>query len=133
MQENSPESRLVLAKFYNDANREAESIAVLEQILQESPEYVLARYRLSEVYLERRELAKVYDQLGQLLRINDEDIDALTIRARARLQENKPDAAVEDLTEVLKKAPSGREPFSNVPGTALARTVRPRESFIPGP
>ncbi len=109
IQDNSPESRLELADFYNLAGRKDEAIATLDQILEASPEYVLARYRLGELYLDRRDIAKVNEQLEALFKINDDDIEGLMLRARANLQEGKAAEAVKDLDEVLKKTPSGRE------------------------
>lgn len=109
LQENSPESRLELADFYNKASRTEEAIATLEQIVGETPEYVLARYRLGEMYLDRRDIAKVNEQLEALFKINDDDIEGLMLRARAKIQESKAEEAVKDLDEVLKKTPSGRE------------------------
>lgn len=111
IQENSPESRLVLAEFYTKSDRNDEAIDVLNQILTDAPEYVLARYRLGQIYLERREFARVNEQLEALFEINDDDVEALMLRARLRIQENRADGAVKDLEEVLKKLPSAREPL----------------------
>lgn len=109
IQENSPESRLVLADFYSKANRKDEAIAVLGQIVADVPEYVLARYALGQLYLDRKDTVKVNEQLDALLAINGEDAEALLLRARLRIQENRPEDAVKDIGEVLKKQPSGRE------------------------
>lgn len=109
IQENSPESRLVLANFYHKANRTDEAVATLEAIIAETPGYVLARYKATEIYLELRDVAKVDAQLAALLEINDADTEALMLRAKLKMQQNKPDEAVKDVEEVLKKYPSGRE------------------------
>ncbi len=111
VQENSPESRLVLAEFYSKADRKDDAIATLNQILTETPEYVLARYRLSEMYLDRKDSAKMGEQLDALFKINDDDLEALMLRARLKLQENKAQDAIKDLEEILKKQPSAREPL----------------------
>lgn len=111
VQEKSPESRLVLAEFYAKANREDEAIATLNQILVDAPQYVLARYKLAGIHLERKNSPGVTEQLDALLKINDNDLEALMLRARLRLQENRPEDAIKDLEEVLKKQPSGREPL----------------------
>ncbi len=111
IQENSPESRLVLAEFYDKANRGDEAIATLNQVLVDAPEYVLARYRLSNIHLDRKESEKVEEQLVALFKINDDDIEALMLRTRLRMQEHKVEEAVKDLTEILKKQPSSREPL----------------------
>jgi tetratricopeptide (TPR) repeat protein len=111
VQENSPESLLVLAEFYLRADREDEAIATLNQILASTPDYVLAHYRLGKLHLDRKETEKVEEQLAALFKINDDDIEALMLRARLRMQESKAEEAVKDLEEVLKKYPSGREPL----------------------
>jgi len=109
IQENSPESRLELASFYEKATRKDEAIGTLEQILRDTPSYVLARYKLAEIYLDHRQSGKVAEQLDALLKINDDDTTALMLRGRLNLQENKPEDAVKDVEEVLKKYPSDRD------------------------
>lgn len=109
IQENSPESRLELAEFYSNADRKDEAIAVLNQILSDTPEYVMARYRIGQIYLDRKDFAKVYEQLDALFKINDNDTEALMLRVRAKMQENEAEDAVRDLEEILKKQPSSRD------------------------
>lgn len=109
VQGNSPESRLVLAEFYKKSAREDDAINTLNQLLVDAPEYVLARYRLSKLHLDRREGNKVEEQLTALFKINDNDIEALMLRARLRMQESKAEEAIKDLEEILKKYPSGRD------------------------
>ena len=109
IQENSPESRLQLAEFYVSIKREDEAIATLSQIIGEKPEYVRARYRLGEIYLNRKDYAKITEQTDALLKLNDHDTQALMLRARVSLQENKPDEAIKDLEEILKKLPSQKD------------------------
>jgi tetratricopeptide (TPR) repeat protein len=109
IQDNSPESRLELAEFYMTAQRQSEAIATLEQILADAPEYVRARYRLGEIYLTRKETDKVSEQLAVLFKINDDDAEALMLRARLRMAENRSNEAVIDLENVLKKQPSERD------------------------
>lgn len=111
VQENSPESRLELAGFYVDADRTDEAIATLDAIVAEVPDYALARYRLGSIYLDKRDVAKVNEHVEHLLTINNNDTEALLLRAKARLQENKPEEAAKDAEDVLKKTPSGKEPL----------------------
>lgn len=120
MQENSPEARISLAEFYARINRNDDAIKILNEILAETPEYVRARYRLSEIYLERKYFAKVNEQLEALLQINDQDTEALMLRARLRLQENKAEESVKDLEEILKKQPSNRDALYNMTQARLA-------------
>src|SRR5207248_257673 len=86
-------------------------IAVLDDILNDTPEYVRARYKLGQIHLDRRQFDKVDEQLKALLKMNDEDAEALQLKARSEMQQNKAEDAVKDLDEVLKKYPSGREPL----------------------
>lgn len=107
-QGNSAEGRMQLAEFYASprVGREEDAIATFEAILKDSPEYVRARYRLAEIHLERKESAKVTEQIEKLLVINDTDVEALMLRARLKMQDNKAEEAVKDLEEILKKQPS---------------------------
>jgi len=131
IQENSPESRLELADFYDKAGRKDDAISVLDQILGEVPEYALARYRLGQVYLDRKDFGKVNEQLEILLKINNEDTEALMLRARLNLQENKPDEAITDVEQVLKKTPSAKEPLFLMAQSRLAlNQIDPANAFI---
>ncbi len=105
-QGNSPEGLTQLGNFYALVGREADAVNVFEGILKDSPAYVRARYRLSEIYLDRKELDKVNEQVEKLLAVNNTDAEALMLRARMKLQDNKAEEAVKDLEEVLKKQPS---------------------------
>ncbi len=109
IQENSPESKLVLAEFYAGSDRQPDAVAVLEQIVADSPDYVRARYRLGQIYLEQKDSAKLNEQLNALFKINGNDVEALMMRARLKLQENRSDEAVKDLEDILKKQPSQRD------------------------
>lgn len=109
IQENSPESRHELAEFYLTATRKDDAIAVLDQILADVPDYVLARYKLGHIYLDRKDPAKLNEQLDALFKLNDADIEALMLRARLKMQESKSDEAVKDLEDILKKLPSERD------------------------
>lgn len=111
VEENSPESRLELAEFYDKTDRKDEAIDCLTQILADSPGYAMARYKLGQIYLDRRDIAKVDEQLDELFKINSGDTEALMIRAKVRMQENKPEEAVKDLEDVLKKYPSAEDPL----------------------
>lgn len=120
IQENSPESRLELAAFYEKADRKNEAISTLDQIIHDSPDYVLARYRVGQMYLDRHEIAKVNEQLDALLKINNNDSEALMLRARVKLQENRAEDAVKDLEDVLKKTPSAKEALFLIAQAKLA-------------
>lgn len=105
-QGNSPEGKMQLGDFYATVGREDDAIKTFNEILNKSPEFVRARYRLSEIYLERKENEKVNEQVEKLLVINDTDAEALMLRARVKMQENKAEEAVKALEDILKKQPS---------------------------
>lgn len=107
--DNSPEGLTPLANFYSLVGRQENAINVFQSILKDSPEYVRARYRLSEIHLERREPEKVKEQVEKLLSLNDTDAEALMLRARLNLQENKAEDSIRDLEEILKKQPAQKD------------------------
>ncbi len=120
IQENSPESRLELANFYAQIGRAGDAIRTFNEILTEKPEYVRARYRLGEIYLDQKETAKVSEQIEALLKINDKDAEALLLRARLNLQDNRAEEAVKDLEEILKKLPTHRDALFFITEARLA-------------
>jgi len=128
IQENSPEARVGLADFYARVGRRDEAINIFKQILAETPEYVRARYRLGEIHLEQKETALVGEQIEALLALNDKDAEALLLRARFYLLENKAEDAVKDLEEILKKMPSHRDAlfFMTEARLALGQTDQAR-------
>jgi tetratricopeptide (TPR) repeat protein len=109
IQENSPESRIELAEFYSNTDRRDEAISSLNAILAETPEYAMARYRLGQILLDEKNFAGVNEQLDALFAVNDEDTEALLLRARLNIQQDKPEAAVEDLQTVIKQFPSNKD------------------------
>jgi tetratricopeptide (TPR) repeat protein len=109
IQENSPESRLDLAEFYVVIDRTDAAEATLLQIIKESPDYTRARYRLGQIYLDSKDSAKVTEQVDALLKINNNDVEALMLRARVRMLDNQPNDAIRDLEDILKKHPSERD------------------------
>ena len=111
IQEDSPESRLELAQFYTKTGRNDDAIAILNQIVTDAPNYARARYRLGQIYLDLKDTVGVNEQLDALFKVNDEDTEALLLRARLTLLQNKPETAIKDIEEVLKKYPSGKDPL----------------------
>jgi tetratricopeptide (TPR) repeat protein len=108
VQKDSLESRMDLGNFYNLIGRGGDAINTFKAILKESPDYAKARYALGEVYLARNEYKKVTAEVDQLLSANDQDAEALMLRARLKIEENKPGDAAKDLEEILKKQPSSQ-------------------------
>lgn len=106
IQQNSAESRMDLGNFYSLARQEKNAVDTFNGILKESPEYARARYALADIYLAKPDLPKVNEQIKALLDTNDQDAEALMIRARVSMIENKNEDAISDLEEVLKRQPS---------------------------
>ncbi len=131
IQENSPESRVALGDFYAQIGRDDDAVRTFNEILTEKSEYVRARYRLGEIYLDQKETAKVGEQIEALLKINDKDAQALLLRARLNLQDNRGEDAIKDLEEILKKLPSHRDAlfFMTEARLALGQTDQAR-AFI---
>ena len=106
MQENSPESRLVACRIFTtrpSGSRRGDRGP--------QPDH---RWTLRNTYLhvtglgetstqESRDTIKSYEQLDALLKINDDDAEALLSCSRSKMQENKPEEAVPDLEDILKK------------------------------
>jgi len=109
IQENSPESRLELADFYNGVHRPDDAVNVLQDIVSDTPDYARARYALAQIYLDKKDDAGVDAQLTELFKVDKEDQEALMLRARLRMMQGRADDAIKDLEDVLKKQPSLRE------------------------
>jgi tetratricopeptide (TPR) repeat protein len=109
IQGGSPESRLVLADFLSETGRKDEAVSELNSILEESPNYALARYRLVEIALDLGDTARADQHLEALLRVNDQDVEALLLRSRRWLANNRFEDAINDLEKVLRRYPSKRE------------------------
>ncbi|MBX7054015.1 MAG: tetratricopeptide repeat protein [Pyrinomonadaceae bacterium] len=109
VQDNSAESRLDLAEFYVITDRPDVAEATLLEIIRETPDYTRARYRLGQIYLDAKDSAKVNEQVDALLKINNNDVEALMLRARVRMLDNRPNDAITDLEDILKKRPSERD------------------------
>lgn len=106
-----PESQLMLADFYSYVNRTDDAVRIYQDILVKSPEYAQGRYRLAEIFLRRGDSSGAAAQIEEALKKDQNDRQALLLRARLRAQSGQPDglkAAIEDLKEVLKQEPNSR-------------------------
>ncbi|HKP72951.1 MAG TPA: tetratricopeptide repeat protein, partial [Pyrinomonadaceae bacterium] len=100
-----PEGQAVLADFYSAVGRSDEAVKIYQDIVAKSPEYVRARYRLAELMLQRGDYAGMGAQVEEALKKNANDREALLLRARLRLNQDRPKDAIEDLKQVLKIEP----------------------------
>ncbi|HEX8455691.1 MAG TPA: tetratricopeptide repeat protein [Pyrinomonadaceae bacterium] len=100
-----PEGRAVLADFYASVGRFDEAANLYQQIVSASPDYARARHRLAELMLQRGDQAGASAQIDEALKRNANDREGLILRARLRLNQDKPKEAIEDLKQVLKIEP----------------------------
>jgi tetratricopeptide (TPR) repeat protein len=100
-----PEGRAVLADFYASVGRYDEAGNLYRQIISTSPDYARGRHRLAELMLQRGDRAGAETQIDAALKKNANDREGLILRARLRLNQDRPKDAIEDLKQVLKIEP----------------------------
>jgi tetratricopeptide (TPR) repeat protein len=111
LDKDKPEGRSVLGDFYSSVGRLDEAIAIYQEVLAKSPDYTQAHYRLSEIMLNRGDLAGARNEVETVLKNDAKDRQALTLRARIAMQAgqvNDLKVAIEDLREVLRQEPNSR-------------------------
>jgi len=111
LQPDKPESQAVLADFYSSINRTDDAVKIYQDILSKSPDYVQGRYRLAEILLTRNDIEGANAQLAEVFKKNQNDRQALLLRARVKAQNGQIDglkSAIDDLKEVLKQEPNSR-------------------------
>ena len=111
LQPDRPESQAVLADFYSTIGRNDEAINIYQGIVSQSPDFIQGRYRLGEILLTRGDSQGANAQIDEVLRKNQNDRQALLLRARMRAQTGKPEnlkSAIEDLKNVLRQEPNSR-------------------------
>jgi tetratricopeptide (TPR) repeat protein len=100
-----PEGRAVLADFYATIGRYDEAANIYQEIVSASADYARGRHRLAELMLQRGDQAGASAQVEESLKRNASDREALILRARLRLNQDRPKDAIEDLKQVLKIEP----------------------------
>lgn len=111
LQPDKPESQAVLADFYSSINRIDDSVKIYQDILAKSPDYMQGRYRLGEILLTKGDTQGASVQIEEILKKDQQDRQALLLRARMRAQDGNADnlkAAIEDLKNVLRQEPNSR-------------------------
>jgi tetratricopeptide (TPR) repeat protein len=106
-----PENQAVLADFYSSIRRSDDAIRIYKDILTKSPDYAQGRYRLAEIMLQQGDTQGALAQIGETLKKDQHDRQALLLRARVQMQKRQPDgfkAAIEDLKDVLQQEPNSR-------------------------
>jgi tetratricopeptide (TPR) repeat protein len=108
LDKDKPEGQAVLADFYAAIGKTGEAIKLYQEIVAAAPHYARGRYRLGELLLQKNDLAGVKEQIDALLNQNDQDTQALLLRARVNLEEGESENAIKDLEAVLKQERSSR-------------------------
>ena len=111
LDKNTAEGRAVLADFYSAVGRLDEAVRIYQDVVSKSPDYTRARYRLGEIMLMRGDVQGAEQQVTEVLKKNEHDMQALMLRARIRASRGSNEeikAAIEDLKEVLKQEPNSR-------------------------
>lgn len=107
-----PESQMVLADFYSTVNRVDDAIRIYQEILANSPDFMMGRYRLAEILLTNKgDTQGALAQIDEALKKDKHDRQALLLRARVQMQKQQQDATkagIEDLKEVLRQEPNSR-------------------------
>ncbi len=100
-----PEGRAVLADFYATIGRYDEAAGIYQEIVNKSTDYARGRHRLAELMLQRGDQTGAEAQVEEALKRNASDREALILRARLRLDQDRAKDAIEDLKQVLKIEP----------------------------
>ncbi len=111
LDKDKPEGRSVLGDFYSSVGRLDEAIAIYREVITKSPDYTQARYRLTEIMLNRGDLAGAKHEVETVLKGDSKDRQALILRARIGMQAAQTSdlkVAIEDLREVLRQEPNSR-------------------------
>lgn len=111
LQSDKPESQAVLADFYSTVDRTDEAVRIYQDILAKAPDYIQGRYRLGEILLTKGDTQGAAAQIEEVLKNDQQDRQALLLRARLRAQSATPEnlkSAVEDLRTVLRQEPNSR-------------------------
>jgi predicted Zn-dependent protease len=101
--------RLALAQFYTDHGKSAEAEAVYRQIIKDDdtgPNGLTARTRLANALLASNQPNAAAPLLGEVLKQNPRENDALIARANLALTQGKADAAITDLRAVQRDQPN---------------------------
>ena len=81
----------MLADFYSTINRTDEAVKIYQDIVAKSPDYIQGRYRLGEILLTRGDTQGADAQIDEVLKKDQNDRQALLLRARMRSQGGNPD------------------------------------------
>ena len=100
-----PEGRAKLADFYAMVGRRDEALQLYQENAQQFPDYARGHYRIGELMLQQGNLEGASAQVGEILKKNAGDLDALLLRARVNLARSQVKEAIADLKKVLDQEP----------------------------
>jgi tetratricopeptide (TPR) repeat protein len=100
-----PEGIAVMGDFYSQVGRPDDAARAFKETIDKFPDYTMARYRLGELLLAKGDNAGASAQAEEVLKKNQNDRQALLLRARVRENTDKVKDAIEDLKQVLKQEP----------------------------
>jgi tetratricopeptide (TPR) repeat protein len=101
-----PSQSLMLGDFYSVTGKRNQAIAVYEKIQAENPDYTTAKKRLANLYLTPPTLDKAMQLAEEILKKDPKDGDALLIKGRILLSQNKRDDALKTLEGAVKAQPA---------------------------
>ena len=102
------ENKYALGRFYMLAGRYDKAISVFEEIVHEdalSPIAIKSKVKIAEIYLKRNEIDKADVVLNEILEENRNLIDALFLKSKVDIVNNKFDDAINSLRLVIKEQP----------------------------
>ena len=100
-----PEGHYWMAQTYERLGKLKQAVGHLRAALEESPDYLDAKYKLARIYFG----ARIYDEagklVGEILASQPDRVDALVLRAAIRASQGDTEKARADLQQALKLKP----------------------------
>ncbi len=97
----------------------AQAIAHLQNIVQQRPDYVPARFALAQGYFNQAEYTQAEDELKRVLKLQPQHAGARTVLGMVYLNENRPKDAKDTFTQLLTQEPNSPDAHYGL-GLALA-------------
>jgi rhomboid protease GluP len=110
--------RLGRASFSNE-NPSGHSVANLEKIVKQRPDFVPARFDLAQAYFSQAQYAKAESQLKRVLELQPQNADARTLMGMVYLNENRPQDAKDIFSQAISQDANNAEAHFGL-GLALA-------------
>ena len=101
----APAAKLALADYYINVKRNADALAVLEQLSASPRAWALARSRMAALHYSDGKTADAHREIDEVIAKQPSNAEARVIRGRFLLAEGKPDQALADAEEAVKVDP----------------------------